>query len=273
MPAFEKVVEQVRLRRVPISDIFRDFDRHRKGICPIGKFFSGLSMLSIQLSYPEMESLAKHYSVDSENVRYREFVSQVENELIQSDVISKPLARPLPDDLLPSSDPRHALDETSEAEYNKVIDKIQTFVKIRRVQPSTFFDDLGKKSQCRMKCGHVTSHQFDEAISRCGIRLFPHEYKILHRKYGIDTDMDPSLEQPFKESMALINYTAFCDDVEDYRGGDFLQDAFERTQPMDNAPETVTAFGKEAFLQCNVYPPDHPESAFRESLFQPGGLD
>lgn len=74
----EHVKAEVSLKNIRASEFFRDFDGLRKGTVRQGQFRSAIGMMSLKLSYNDIEELMSIYLEPNGDVRYAEFCRFVE---------------------------------------------------------------------------------------------------------------------------------------------------------------------------------------------------
>jgi Ca2+-binding EF-hand superfamily protein len=165
-----RINRTVLARGIRISELFRDADPLRKGVCHEGKFAGALSSLGIQLSSAEIDALRNHYDdpKDKTSVCYSRFCNDVNSvefqrnigagELTMSKGLSMRAAPPQGD--FSTVEARVAED----AILGKLFADVQTATRARRMSVRSALQDFDK-----LRKGRIPSSQFFSALSANGV--------------------------------------------------------------------------------------------------------
>ena len=76
----EKIKCAIKVKRLRLTDYFKDFDQLRKGILPANKFRGVISQMKIELDEESLDLLEDIYRVkgDPTKVNYAKFIEDVE---------------------------------------------------------------------------------------------------------------------------------------------------------------------------------------------------
>ena len=92
----DRIRAMVVMKRIRVTEFFRDFDKLRKGKVTAPQFKSVLATLNIQISDEEYDSLAKKYWTDDDMVNYKAFCASIDEAFTVPGIEKNPTLRVKP---------------------------------------------------------------------------------------------------------------------------------------------------------------------------------
>lgn len=197
----QKVKDHVKLFRIDVKDIFKDFDRLRSGKITKAKFYTGLEMCKLALSKNEIQALEDRFedSAAKDKIVISEFIKETEGVFVTKNLHKDPTRAPRKYEAKRKNFELGVLTEPELAELDVLMDQLAMVTQKNRVKMRQFFKDNDKGLKNRVK-----QSEFRSVLAILNITLDDRQLKLITQRFGIShfgTKLD-------------INYSAFCDEVE-----------------------------------------------------------
>lgn len=191
-----KIQTLVYQKRLRIDEFFRDFDTVHNGHVTAPQFRRVLTMLGIDITDTEFESLVKEYSDGTEFqlIQYPRFVDRIDEVFTKKKLEKDPKAKPM--DFKPYISTLKKRNELKERqiEFDELLEKIAKFCSMYSYILKACFKDYDKLNH-----GTVTAAQFTKALP-FKKRLSEKELQLLIDRYSNED--------------GTVNYLLFHEDCE-----------------------------------------------------------
>jgi Ca2+-binding EF-hand superfamily protein len=181
-------------RDIRLVDLFRDYDRLRKGVCTMNQAFSVFTVAGLQFSSADHDTLLNLYHDEAGRFRYRDFCVDAAKSSEES-LDGRP-----PHDKRRLRHPG-ALDQHEQAVLDSVLDRMSKRVRDRGMEIRTLFEDFRQISAI-CPAGHVTKGMFSRIMSMLNFAITNQELDVLTHRFGDCADGDE------------FNYLDFCDVID-----------------------------------------------------------
>ena len=199
----DRVMQHLLLRRVRLSDFFRDFDPLRSGIVSDEKFAAALAVAGFKLTEAELAALTCAFACPEHgphSVKYSNFLKEVDTDIVVEDPSSPSRDRTAElKERLAATHPKRTLPSEDKVLLDAVLSRISETVRGRGMLLPPFFADYDKRHS-----GRITATQFGQVISRHKLPISPSELTLIIAAFG--DPMDSSIVQ-WKQFVAAVDET------------------------------------------------------------------
>ncbi|KAJ2997789.1 hypothetical protein HDV02_005158 [Globomyces sp. JEL0801] len=176
----DKIKQFVYKNRLRLTEFFKDYDRHNSGVVTQSQFLTGIVLARLPVEESGLQVLVKKYATADGRANYRDMCIFTINNLEQNPLCD--LKPPSREWLIQSSNP---LEPSEEESFKKIIHRLHTLMKERRLLLSPFFKDYEKYLG---NMGRVTKSHFSRLLTMMGLNLSEEDLHILFRKYSDEKD-------------------------------------------------------------------------------------
>ncbi|MCO5557219.1 hypothetical protein L7F22_010779 [Adiantum nelumboides] len=197
--------------RIRSREFMRDFDKLRGRLISEPQFASALDNSAVELTPRQLRALADNYRVpeDPQNrICWTAFCDEIDTVFTFKELEKTPWRQPplLPE--LRGLAPQRfevgivELGEEREARFASLLRRVRAECRERRISTRGIFDDFVSNRNSSKAVGHVTKHQFLQALaSKVGLRLSHDDTELLISKFD---DL----------GNGMVNYVAFSVEVD-----------------------------------------------------------
>ena len=208
-----KIRSFVLANRIRVKEFFQDMDPLNSGFITKSQFIRCMSSVgcssigNFNISKVETEALCKEYinPLDTKKVNWKKFETDVESVFTVRNLEKNPNLFVAPQNIfvMPPAGTLNWKDEalTSSENYKVILDNLKDVVERRRLDCWPPFKDFDKLNR-----GHVTVKQFEQSLSKLGLKVDTKDLDILEAKFvdnvgfyyvGFLNELQPNLiEEP-----------------------------------------------------------------------------